>query len=604
MYKSELGVVVVVNEDKAVGIITERDVVSIINSDIDMSVSVKSFFKFYFLITINETRNVGHALHMFVDNSVRRLVVVDDDDKFSGIITQDYVLKHLDKDAFKTNLKIMNFIDKNIKIISLNQRESVSEAFSVMHEMDIGSIIAVDDDDNPVGVLSERDSIVILHSQKVANVSISSVMSSPVITVYEDAYVNDVVKIMDENRIRRVLIVERNTKLPISILTTRDISHNIKGNYRNILESKLKSIKNALNNMGEPILEIYRDEDEKIIQWMNDSAINIFGNTLGRNLEELIDVGIVNDIYLEAKLNGKFSKHKVEIDKRYYELIYSHYVVGLNEVLLIILRDVSSYENAIMSAEEINQSLEVRVQEEIAKNKQQEMLMFQQSRLAQMGEMISMIAHQWRQPLNNLSILTQMIYFKYIRKKLDDKLMDRFNEDSKKQIQQMSRTIDDFRDFFKPDNEKINFYVGKSIRDTLELLKPIFDTDNIEVSCEINEDIEFIGYPNEFNQSLINIINNAKDALIDKKIKNKKIFIELNREEEKITLRIKDNAGGIPKEIMDKIYDPYFSTKCEKNGTGLGLYMTKLIIEEHMKGSIRVRNDDEGAVFEITFEAS
>jgi len=599
MHKSELGVIAVVRHDKAIGIITEKDIITIINSDIDMNTSVKSFFKFYFLITIHETRSIEHALHMFVNNSIRRLVVVDSKDKFIGMITQDYVLKHLDDDAFKTNLKISNFIGGNLEIISLNKKKTIAQAFKVMHDLDIGSIIAVDDNNKPVGILTEKDSIKILYTHKTTDIAISSVMSSPVITVYENAYVKDVVKTMDINKIRRVLVLDKNTNLAVSMLSTRDISHNLEGNYKNILESKLKNIKNSLNYIGESILEVYRDKDEIVIQWMNDSAINNFGNMIDKNLDELIAIDVLDNIYKKIKLEGECSKYKIEINKQYFELMCSHHFVGSNEILLIILRDISIYEKARMNAEEAKYILETRVEEEIAKNKQQEMLMFQQSRLAQMGEMISMIAHQWRQPLNSLSILTQTIYSIYKKKKLDNELMNEFNQDSKKQIQQMSRTIDDFRDFFKPENKKVGFFIDESISQALELLKPVYQKEDIDISFQMNREIRFFGYPNEFGQSLINIFNNSKDALIENDIKDKKISIKLQILDEKIVLEIRDNAGGIPQTIIDKIYDPYFSTKGEQNGTGLGLYMTKLIIEEHMQGKITISNVDKGVVVKI-----
>jgi len=257
------------------------------------------------------------------------------------------------------------------------------------------------------------------------------------------------------------------------------------------------------------------------------------------------------------------------------------------------------FEDAISSVKVVNLDLEQQVKEEVEKNRQQEMFMFQQSRLAQMGEMISMIAHQWRQPLNNLSILTQSIYFKYRRGKIDDELMSEFNIGSKKQIKLMSNTIDDFRDFFKPEKKRVSFFVDEQINQTIELLKPILHKQNIKLIFEIQKDVEFFGFPRELSQSLVNIFNNSKDALVENNIEDKVISISLKKLDTKIVLEIKDNAGGIPKNIINKIFDPYFSTKENKNGTGLGLYMTKLIIEEHMKGKISVYNQDNGATFEI-----
>ena len=244
-------------------------------------------------------------------------------------------------------------------------------------------------------------------------------------------------------------------------------------------------------------------------------------------------------------------------------------------------------------------NLEDEVIGEIEKNKQQQLLMLHQSRLAQMGEMISMIAHQWRQPLNSLSMLNQSIVLKYNRDKLDEKFIIYFKENSNKQIQGMSKTIDDFRDFFKPEKEKVEFCINDVLNDTLEMVKPIFCQNQIDIKFDIKKEFKIIGYQNELGQAILNIVNNAKDALVENEIKNKQIIINLTQDDKSIVLTIKDNAGGILQNIIDKIFDPYFSTKDEKNGTGLGLYMTKMSIEEHMNGKLSVSNDEDGAKFTI-----
>ncbi len=262
--------------------------------------------------------------------------------------------------------------------------------------------------------------------------------------------------------------------------------------------------------------------------------------------------------------------------------------------LLKITEELAFYKN----------KLKEKVEIEIEKNKQQQLLMLHQSRLAQMGEMISMIAHQWRQPLNSLAMLNQSVVLKYNRKKLDNKVIEYFKVNSNKQIQNMSKTIDDFRDFFKPEKEKVEFVINTVINDTLDMVKPIFSQNQIDIIIDISKEYKTIGYPNELGQAILNIVNNAKDALIDNNIQNKQINITLNRNDTNITLTIKDNAKGIPENIIDNIFDPYFSTKEEKNGTGLGLYMTKIIIEKHMDGKVSVSNDKDGAIFEIKMKVN
>ncbi|MBE9525507.1 MAG: PhnD/SsuA/transferrin family substrate-binding protein [Proteobacteria bacterium] len=266
--------------------------------------------------------------------------------------------------------------------------------------------------------------------------------------------------------------------------------------------------------------------------------------------------------------------------------------------------DISKRKKAEEALAKLNNQLEQKVLEGVEKNKQQQLMLLQQSRLAQMGEMISMIAHQWRQPLNNLAILTQTIALKYARGKLNDSLMNDFNTNSSKQIQGMSKTIDDFRSFFKPDKEKKEFCVTKVIEDTIEMLHPTLNKNNITLIFESTQKLYSIGFPNELGQALVNTINNAKDALMDNDKVDKKITISLLLEDPEIIINISDNAGGIPADIIDNIYEPYFSTKENKNSTGLGLYMTKLIIEDHLGGKIIVSNRNEGANFMIRLDST
>ena len=267
--------------------------------------------------------------------------------------------------------------------------------------------------------------------------------------------------------------------------------------------------------------------------------------------------------------------------------------------LITLKKSNIKLKNAKSEIIKLNNNLELKIKEEVDKNKQQQLIMLRQSRLAQMGEMISMIAHQWRQPLNNLAIINQLIVLKYKRGKLDDKLIENFEKNFEKQISYMSDTIDNFRDFFKPEKEKVDFFINNSIENVLNILSPILKNEDIELNYTYDKIYNLNGYPNELGQAFLNILNNAKDALIQNEIESKKINIDITKENEYILVTISDNAGGIEEKIMDKIFNPYFSTKMEKNGTGLGLYMTNLIIQEHLGGQITVSNNKEGAVFKI-----
>ncbi len=248
-----------------------------------------------------------------------------------------------------------------------------------------------------------------------------------------------------------------------------------------------------------------------------------------------------------------------------------------------------------------NNLLEEKVREEVEIIKQKDKQLLYQSRLALMGEMISMIAHQWRQPLSAISATTSNLTLKLM---LDDINKKEFEQDIAsitKYAQHLSETIDDFRDFFIKDKSKEITTLDKIVNSTLDIIKKSIENKNIEIKHELSCDTKFQTFSNELKQTLLNLIKNAEDALLDNNIKNPQIYIKTTCTDNKMILIVKDNAGGIPDDIIDKIFDPYFSTRKGKNGTGLGLYMSKTIIEEHCTGELTVSNDENGAVFKITF---
>ncbi len=258
-----------------------------------------------------------------------------------------------------------------------------------------------------------------------------------------------------------------------------------------------------------------------------------------------------------------------------------------------------SLELKSIQLKELNDNLESRVKEEISKQKEQEQILIQQSRLAAMGEMIGNIAHQWRQPLNALSLLIQNIYFSYKMESLDDEFMKKSLDKANLLTKNMSKTIDDFRNFFRPNKAKELFEVNSCILRSIHLVESSFEHNNIKIEFINSTTIEIEGFPNEFSQVVLNILSNAKDALIEKKKKDAKVIIKVILQNQLINVIIEDNAGGIPEEILKKIYEPYFSTKEEGKGTGIGLYMSKTIIENNMNGKLTSKNINNGAQFII-----
>ncbi len=249
--------------------------------------------------------------------------------------------------------------------------------------------------------------------------------------------------------------------------------------------------------------------------------------------------------------------------------------------------------------EEINKSLEERIKIEIKKNMEKDQLLIQQSKMAAMGDMMGNIAHQWRQPLNTLSLAVQDVEDAFLSGELDEKYMKYFIDLSMENIRFMSKTIDDFRNFFKPSKTKESFKLREAVEDILKIVTAQLKNHKISISIE-GEDYDVIGYPNEFKQVILNLTNNAKDAILEKNIEKGEINIYINNYS--IDLKeivVQDNGGGIPDKLMNKIFEPYFTTKDGNKGTGIGLYMSKTIIEENMGGSLFVENKHNGARFTI-----
>jgi nitrogen-specific signal transduction histidine kinase len=259
----------------------------------------------------------------------------------------------------------------------------------------------------------------------------------------------------------------------------------------------------------------------------------------------------------------------------------------------------------------LNSSLEAKIYQAVEENRKKDQMILRHSKLAQMGELISMIAHQWRQPLGSISSTILGVQTKLQLGRFDlsdpkeaeqceffvDESLSRMTE----YVKFLSDTIDEFRSFFKPNRTPEKLTIDLVVKKSVYIIEKSLTAKNISFQKECNSHREFLGYKNEIIQVILNIIKNAEDILLEKKVKNPEIRIQCYVSGKYDILEISDNAGGIPAELLDRIFEPYFSTKNEKNGTGLGLYMSKTIIEDHCKGILNVSNNDQGAVFKIGF---
>ena len=249
----------------------------------------------------------------------------------------------------------------------------------------------------------------------------------------------------------------------------------------------------------------------------------------------------------------------------------------------------------------LNRELDSRVKKEVEKNKEQEQILMQKSKFIALGETISLIAHQWRQPISELGAIILNIKLHHKLNKLDLTMMNKKSNEAETLLEYMSKTIDDFRTFFKPNKTKQNFNINSSTQRVLHITQPMLEEYKIKIIQNIDDTIYINSYQNEFEQVILNIISNAKDAILSDNIEKGNITINIYKEN-KIYIKICDNAKGIDEELIDKIFNPYFTTKIEAEGTGIGLYMSKMIIEQNMGGKLEVQSSDRGSCFQITFE--
>ncbi|SFV51469.1 PUTATIVE TWO-COMPONENT SENSOR [hydrothermal vent metagenome] len=246
--------------------------------------------------------------------------------------------------------------------------------------------------------------------------------------------------------------------------------------------------------------------------------------------------------------------------------------------------------------DEHKNNLEKKVQEEITKRKHKEEILLQQSKMASMGEMIDAIAHQWKQPLSVISAQVAHLMLQFQLDMLNEESLKSFEKNITNQIEHMNNTLNEFRSFFRPSKDATFFEVKKMIESTLLLVKDEFIKKNIEITVQCEDNFELFGFENEFKHLVLNIINNAKDAFVERDIKDRKIVINCLRDKENKTIEIVDNAGGIPEDIIDKIFKANVTTKEADKGTGIGLYMSAQIAQKH-HGTLSVENLKDGAKF-------
>ena len=415
-----------------------------------------------------------------------------------------------------------------------------------------------------------------------------------------DWFIGSVMKVKEKEDELKVKLLDMVRSIPMEdsdFISIYDTHRNIFTSRKNesaFTKEELTTIQNSLSNYGGWHKDVLEDHYYH----------NNYFEPLDWNLIFGFDISNMSAMAL-----AKQKEVEVMLEEEFEFIIKSSAAIVFFTMLLSLLlsRQVNkifkSYQEEVeqrrKALEQLNTSLEKRVQQEIVQHRKKDKMLIQQSKMAEMGDMLNMIAHQWRQPLNQVSYIFMNIESAYEHKELTENYLEEKLQQANEQIAFMSNTIDDFRNYFRPQKEKQFVLVSDVVQSSVSLMKQSLQANNIEVeTISEGRDLTHI-YKNEFLQVLLNLVKNAKDVLVQNSVENPKIKISSSCYKDKLIVEVSDNGGGVDESLHDKIFEPYFSTKNKKHGTGLGLYMSKMIIEEHLDGKLSVSNTDEGACFRI-----
>lgn len=375
------------------------------------------------------------------------------------------------------------------------------------------------------------------------------------------------------------------------------------------IESKLQSIVESADAI------IWAANIDLKLDYISDQLLDILGYSanqfIGYSLTDMLDVGFFHESDREALTNAfmrviKAGEKVSDLRCRAKQadgtwrwlsmnMTPNRTVDGKVGQIVGVMHNIHEQKLAEDALLKLNQELDSRVQEEIKKSMEKDLLLQRQSRLAGMGEMIGNIAHQWRQPINSLGLILSDLEDAALYGECDLAYIKTAVGKSKKIIQKMSSTIDDFRHFFRTDKNLEVFSLKQVTEECLNLVEAAMKNNNIKVIVKCDHDVAVSGYANEYSQALMNILNNARDAIASRKDKVGEIVIEISEDGEFGVHAVTDNGGGIPAEVFPKLFEPHFTTK--EHGVGIGLYMTLITIEKNMNGKISVDNVADGARF-------
>jgi len=593
MLQNGSGTTVLLDNSKPIGIVTESLLIEKMSKGLDFNLPVIRLARTS-LITIHKSYPIESAFDLMVSNNIRRLIVIDDKGNFCGVVLQENLFDFLEDDVYKIDLKVKDLLVVNREVITILESKSIQESSVLMHAKHIGSIIVCNKEGTDRGIITEKDILSAGYKRIDMQESVQRLMSSPVLSVSNEDAVTDVISLMKEKGIRRVLIKDENQRI-CGLLTNRDIFHHIKGNVARMLEIKLRHAKEIMNLLPEAIIEIFDLPQRQSIHWMNHQAKELFGEIfLDASPANLLGKESWEKLYGMLKDKGTIQGVLVVIHQKSFEFSGTISQNINNRYIKLIIQDITEHEAT-------KQKLQDEVAQESKLRQENEYLMMQQSRMASMGEMVGHIAHQWRQPLAQLGGVFMNLESAYSFGEFDKKYLDEKVQQGNDMITYMSETIDDFRLFFAPEQEQESFDLVLYVKRAVNIVLASLNYHHIEVIIEGDEGEYFaVGLPNEFAQSILNLLNNARDALSKEEKIERKIHIIFKKNSQQTSILFCDNGGGISSSILPILFEPYVTEKQMSGGSGAGLYITRLIIEQKMGGTIEAYNQKRGACFKIT----
>ncbi len=587
MLDNKNGCVVLLEAQKPVGIVTEGLVLACLEEGLDFAAPARTIARSP-VITAGVNRPVEAAFDIVVSHNIRRLVLVDGEGVYKGIVLQEDLIDFLEEDVYKVDLKVADLLDANAKIVTMHPLQSMQDALVLMRREHIGSVV-VAENERATGIVTEKDILSAGYSHADLSEAVQVRMSRPVLRVDAEAPVTEVIDLMRTHHVRRVVVCKKGRLH--GVLTDRDVFSRVKGNVARMLQIKLRHAKEIMDLLPEAIIEIFDMPQQQTIHWMNRVAAELFG----RDLQEHSPQELLGEAWaqMHAKVvkNGHLEHFTAKVKGRDFEFSGTISTNINSRYIKLIARDVTAHEH-------MKEQLRKEVKEEVRLRREQEYLMMHQSRLAATGEMIGHIAHQWRQPLSQLGGIFMNLESAQAFGDLDEVYLRERLQQGNALIKYMSQTIDDFRRFFSPYQPETLFDPVAALRQAVNIVSAALTYRHIDVMIDgaVENNLRCIGVEGTFAQAMLNLLGNASDALAGKKGK-RQISIHFTTCEDMLEIRFCDNAGGIDPAILPDIFTPYTTTKQE--GTGIGLYMTRLIIEQKMKGRIEVKNSSAGACFMI-----